>query len=210
MNQTNMIPGIYAAGQFEAVIPFDQIVDAERYYTVEAIRTVAEMQSRNLDIYSLVLQPAGIPKDETTKYIDEFLTNKAVIIVLTLPGDTPVYIPSTYLSSFPAIDGVVLEHLCILADCGAVTPTIKTLLDETLNEVSQVIEKSLGVKNTVRFGVIPTKSYLSKTQADAWEQSRQLAINGTTNTIIENQQLKDENAELKAYITKLETAVKAK
>lgn len=210
MNQTNMIPAPWAAGQFEAVIPFDNIVDTATYYTVEAIRTIPEMQGEKLDIYTKVLQPAGIPKDETTKYIDEMIKAKAVIIALTSSGNAPVYVPSSYLSSFPAVDGVVYEHLCLLVDLGACPPGLADKIQEQMDYIRQYVVTSIGVDATVQTGTIPTKGYVPKEQAELWETTRQLKIADSTTLIIENEKLKKANAEQAAYIAKLEDAVKAK
>lgn len=208
--QSNIIPAIYSAGQFEATHPFDVVVDSTVYYTTEAIRTVSEMQSANIDIYSKVLQPVGIPKDETTNWINELLKNDAVIITLTSKGNKPVYVPSTYLRSFPAIDGVVYEHMCIVADLGAVPPTLKDKLKQQLDEISKYVESNIGVSATVQIGVIPTKSYVSKEQAENFENSRLLKIKNSDNLVLKNERQEKEIVELKAYITKLENALKAK
>lgn len=210
MNDTNMIPAPWAAGQFEATAPFDLVVDQGTYYTVEAIRTVGEMQGANQDLYTKVLQPAGIPKDETTAFLDELIKAKALIIVLTSTGNAPVYVPSSYLASFPAVDGVVYEHMCLIVDMGAVPPQFADKIQEQMNYIQQYVATGMGVDAAVQVGVIPTKTYVPKEQADLWEHSRQLKIAGSTNLIIENEALKKEKIEREAYIVKLENDLKAK
>lgn len=210
MNDTNMIPAPWAAGQFEATAPFDKVVDEGVYYTVEAIRTVSEMQGANQDLYAKVLEPAGIPKDETTEFLDTLLKAKAVIIVLTSTGNAPVYVPSTYLASFPSVDGVVYEHMCLVVDLGAVPPQLAEKIQDQLDYIKQYVATGIGVDATVQVGVIPTKTYTPKQQADLWENSRQLKIAGSTNLIIENEALKQDKIEREAYIVKLENDIKAK
>lgn len=210
MNETNMIPAPWAAGQFEATAPFDLVVDQSVYYTVEAIRTVGEMQGANQDLYAKVLQPAGIPKDETTAFLDELIKAKSLIIVLTSTGNAPVYVPSAYLASFPAVDGVVFEHMCLIVDLGAVPPQMKDKIQEQLVYIQQYVASNIGVDAAVQVGVVPTKSYVPKEQADLWENSRQLKIADSTNLIVENEALKQEKIEREAYIVKLENDLKAK
>ena len=210
MNDTNIIPGIRSAGQFEAVAPFDKIVDPTIYYTTEAIRTIPEMQGLNLDLYTMVLQPAGIPKDDTTKYIEEMLSSDAVIVTLTSNGRPPVYVPSSYLSSFPAVDGVVYEHMCIVVDLGAVPPGLSSKITNQLTEIQQYVANNIGVDNKVQVGVIPTRGYVSKEQADLFENARMLKVNAANNLVFENEASKKRIVELEAYIATLEAAVKAK
>lgn len=206
----NMIPGIYAAGQFEANTPFDKVLDEKGYYSVEAVRTIAEMQGRKIDLYTLVLAPAGIPKDQTVTFIDELIKNKAVIVTLTRNGSEPIYIPSTYLKSFPQIDGVVYEHLCLVLDLGAVPPDFKDKIGQHLVELREYVSKNIGVDNTVQVGTIPQKAYVSKEQAKQWEVSRQLKIKDVNSTTVQLETANKEISELKAYITKLEAALKTK
>ena len=204
-----MIPAPWASGQFEANAPFDKLVDGGTAYTVEAIRTIPEMQGTDgLDIYTKVLAPAGIPKDDTTVFLEQLIADKAVVIALTSSNASPVYVPSTYLASFPAVDGVIYEHLCLMVDLGAVPPGMIDRLSEALDQIRQYIASKIGIDATVQFGVIPTKSYVSKQQAENFETSRQLKIANSTNIVIENERLTQENIELKAYIAKLEDALK--
>lgn len=207
----NVTPGMWAAGSFTAKSPFNVIVDPDTYFTVEATRTVSEMQSRKFDFYKEVFQPAGISKDKTTELLDELLKDKACIVALTRRTGPTVYVPTTYLETSPLVDGVVFEHLCVIADCGSCSPDTKTKVDSTLQAIEYILQKNLGIENPkVQVATVPQKSYVSKVQAEAWEQSRQLRIDATANPVVQNELLTKENAELRAYITKLETAVKEK
>lgn len=205
----NVIPGMYVSGQFTAKSPFNVIVDPDTYFTVEAVRTVSEMLGAKLDLYKTVFKPVGVSQDKTTEYLDELLDAKACIITLTQTGGSPVYVPSTYLTTSPLVDGVVFEHLCIIVDCGSCSPDTKTKVDSTVQSIELAVQKNLGIKNpTVQVATIPQRGYVSKTQAEAWETSRQLQIDELYNPIIENEILTKQIEEYEAYITQLETTIK--
>lgn len=207
----NAIPSIYASGQFNARAPFNTLVDENTFYTVEAIRTISEMQSVKLDLYTLVFKPVGIAQSKTTELLDELLKNKACIVTLTQNNGKSIYVPSTYIESFPEVDGVVFEHLCIVSDCGACSPTTKDRVDSTLQAIQFAIEKNLGIKSAkVMVATLPQKSYVSKTQAEAWETSRQLNIDVASNPVVQNEKLNEEIAGYKKRIAALEEAIKQK
>ena len=64
MDDKNLIPAAYAAGSFEAISPFNAVVDPSVYYTVEAVRTVDEMLSNKTNIYDLVFKPVGVQESD--------------------------------------------------------------------------------------------------------------------------------------------------
>lgn len=208
---SNITPAIWASGQFTARSPFNVIVDPNTTFTVEAARTVSEMQQEKIDIYTKLLKPVAISKDDTTKWIEELIKDKAAIIALTQRSGVNVYVPSTYIETYPKVDGVVFERLCIVTDCGSCSPGTKDRLDSTLEGIKYLVQKNLGIENPIiQYATVPQRTYVSKTQAEAWEESRLLRIDSFANPTIENVGLKTENAELREYITYLEAQIKSK
>lgn len=206
---TNMTPWVYAEGLFTAKSPFNTVVDPATSFKVEAVRTINEIQLAGRDVYELVLKPVGISKDNATEYIDAMISDKACIITLTRQQGPVVYVPSTYLTSYPTVDGVVFERLCFIVDCGSCSPDTKTKLDDTLQGIELVVQKNLGIKTPqVQVGTLPERSYVSKEQAEAWENSRLLQIDSLANPLIENDTLRQQIAEYQIYIKQLEDAIK--
>lgn len=184
MADTNIIPTYFASGSYTANNPFDAVVIADKYYRVEGIRSVREMQSANLNLFKLVFEPAGIAEDSYQTILDDVTAkNGAILTLLGLDGKR-VYIPTTYLKSFPLVDGVSYERLCAVFDLGAVPPNLKTLIADTLTHCENYIEAHIGVKATVQLGVMPTIGYVSKDQAAVFETTRQNKIKNTTNDVV--------------------------
>lgn len=207
----NLIPMVWAAGVFEAESPFTTVVDPAVYYTVEATQTVRELLAQKEDLYKMVFAPVGIAQEEVQAYIDQAVTDEAVVITLSSRGAPQVYVLSTYLKSFPLVDGVTLEHICIISDLGAVPPALKDRINSAIEHFNSYIQASLGIQQprTV-IGVVPTRAYISKEQADAWENTRQQNITQTTSDVVRVEQLTTENQQLYTYIKQLEDQLKAK
>lgn len=211
VDTTNMTPWVYAEGLFTAKSPFNTVVDPTVSFKVEAVRTINEIQLAGRDVYELVLKPVGISKDNATDYIDAMIRDNACIVTLTRQQGPLVYVPTTYLTSYPNVDGVVFERLCLIVDCGSCSPDTKNRLDDTLQGIKLVVQKNLGITTPlVQIGTLPERSYVSKTQAEAWENSRLLQIDSLSNPLIENDTLRQQIKEYQIYITQLEDAIKKK
>lgn len=206
----NLIPAVWAEGSFEANSPFNTIVDPAVFYTVESVDTVQMLLAEKVDIWKLVLEPVGIAQDQAQTYIDQAITDEAVVIALTSRGNKPVYVLSTYMKSFPLVDGVILEHICIIADLGACPPGFKDRINAAVEHINNYIKTSIGIQNPrTTIGVVPTRAYISKEQSDAWEKTRQQAITENPSDLARNEKLVTENQQLYAYINELEERLKA-
>jgi hypothetical protein len=210
MADQNLIPDINAAGRFEAAAPFDAIVDQSKYYTVEATRTIHEMELMKLDLYTLVFQPVGLAVGDYPTVLARAKAAGAIICSLLDRNGVPVYVPTNYLLSFPQVDGVSYERMCMVVDFGAVPPTMAQTLQQTMDHTKQYIETTVGITPTVRLGTIPTVGYTSQQQADAYENTRKAKITDTTNDVARVNELSAQVAKQQAYIATLEAALAAK
>ncbi|UQT02710.1 hypothetical protein YUBABA_01210 [Serratia phage vB_SmaM-Yubaba] len=207
----NLIPAVWAKGSFEAENPFSNVVDPKVFYTVEAVRTIPEMQAEKEDLYKLIFEPVGITQDQYQSYVDQAIANNAVVIVLTSRGRPDTYLLSTYLKSFPLVDGVIYERVCIISDLGACPPAFKDRINSVIAHFNEYIKNAVGIQDprTV-IGTIPTRGYVSKEQADAWENTRQQTITRNPSDVVRIEELTTENQQLYTYINQLEAQLKAK
>lgn len=206
----NIIPAVYAAGSFEAIPPFTNVVDPKIFYTVEAVRTVPEMQALKVDLFKTVFQPAGVDEPTYKDMVERAIQDGVVVISLTSRGREPVYVLSSHLKSFPLVDGVIYERMCIITDLGACPPALKDRLNAAIDHINNYVKNSMGIANpkTV-LGTIPTRGYVSKEQAEAWEKTRQAAIIEEPSDLVRAEKLTVENQQLYAYIAELEAQLKA-
>lgn len=206
-----ILPAVHAQGSFTAKPPFDTNVKQTTFFTVEAIRTIPEMQALKLDLFKMVFEPVGVDANDYQAKLAEAIQLGACIITLTSRNASPVYVPSNYLTSFPLVDGVTYERFCIISDLGSVPPSLKDRLNSAVDHFNGYIKKSLGIQNAVTvIGTIPTRGYVSLEQSLAWEKTRQAAITEDPSDLMRLEAVLAENAELKVYITSLENQIKAK
>lgn len=204
MTTNNLIPGMRAAGKFEAIAPFDRVVNPNVFYAVEAQRTIPEMQGLNINIWARVFQPLGILEADYPAYVAAAISAQAVVLSLIPRTGAPVYVLSTYLKSFPLVDGWSYERMCLVADMGALPPDLKPAFDQAKEHLQQYILANYGIESTVQIGTIPVIGYLSQFEHDTMETTRKNRITDTSNDIATIRTLEAQVASKDAYIRELE------
>jgi hypothetical protein len=162
------------------------------------------MEGAKLDLYSLVFQPVGVTPEDFPVVLKRAKDSGAIICALLDRNGLPVYVPTTYLISFPSVDGVSYERMCMIADLGPVPPSMEQAMQQVLDHTKQYITATLGIASTVRLGTIPTVGYVSQNQADAYENTRKAQITDATNDVAKVRALTAKVAAKDVYITKLE------
>jgi hypothetical protein len=207
MTDKNMIPSLKAAGRFEALAPFDTVVDTTKYYMVEALRTIHEMESLKLNLYELVFKPVGVLEADFPEVLTRARTAGAIIVSILDRAGIPVYVPSTYFKSFPMTDGVSFERMCAIVDFGPCDPSKKDLLSQCMDHFKSYVLATLGIDSTVNLGTIPTIGYTSREQADAYELARKAKITDSNNDVSRIRELEAKLVTKDAYIKELELQI---
>lgn len=209
-NESNMIPSINAAGRFEALAPFDKVVVPSTYYTVEALRTISEMQALKLNLYTLVFAPVGVAEADYNVVLERARAAGSIIVTLTNRQGPPVYVLSTYFKSFPMVDGVAYERMCLIVDCGPLPPGMKDVLSQSQAHIRQYIKSTVGIDSAVRLGSVPTIGYVSAQDAQIFENTRKNLIEDGDNDVAKIKTLEEKIVKRDAYIAQLEAQLLAR
>jgi len=201
------LPTYKAEGRFEALFPFDQVVKPEIYYTVHAIESITKMEVEKENLYELMFAPIGVTQEDYPTIMERAKSNDAAVVTLLDRNNSPVYVFSTYFKSFPQVDGVTYEIMCLVANLGPQMPNNADLIEQTRQHMTQYILDTLGIAATVTLGTVPTIGYVSAEQAEAFENSRKELITNTTNDISRIRELEAQVLRLQNYVLKLEAAV---
>lgn len=205
---TPVVPlSLNAAGRFEAVAPFDKVVNVANYYTVEALRNFHELEADKVDIYTLVFKPVGVAPEDYATVLARAKAAGATVAVLMDNSSIPVYVVTSYLTAFPLIDGVSYEQMCIVTSCGAVPATMKATLAQAMEHFNTYILDTLGIVVTSQLGTIPTIGYVSADQAAAYEATRKSLIKDNNSDLAQIRGLTATNAQLTIQIAELEAQV---
>lgn len=207
MAEQNLIPSLNASGRFEASAPFDVVVDPTKYYTVEALRTIREMEGLKLNLYELIFKPIGVQEADFKTVLDRARGAGAIVVCLLDRAGVETYVLSTYLTSFPLTNGVSYERMCLIADLGACPPSMKDTIAQVQTHMQQYIMDTIGINSKVDLGTIPTIGYVSADQAAAYETTRKNNITNSTNDVAKIRDLTQQLADRDTYIASLEAKV---
>lgn len=127
-----LTPGIGIHGAFLLKAPFTTEPDLE--YTVKALRSFAEIKARNNDPLKLVYVPVGLSQADMQLDVNE----GAIIVVLSTTTGVLLYVPDTYIISYPHMGAVPYSHLIASVSLGMLPDS----LDVT--NIKQVIASAVS------------------------------------------------------------------
>lgn len=130
-------PPMAVSGAFILREPFS--VDTNSTHTVIALRTFAELVARNQDPLRLVYQPVGLGQ---TAYNEDKAEGALVVCLRDKTGNL-VYVPDTYIDSFPNMGSVAYSRLIIGVSMG-MWPDYRDI-DDVLQAIRESVASKIGV-----------------------------------------------------------------
>lgn len=197
------VPTINTSGKFKLKNPF--IANERVRYNVTAIREFSDLYIRGVDVYSQYYKPFGLIDGVTlngsTFSFSAESKLKPVIVTLEGSDDTVIYVPSTYIESYPIVGDVVYSRIILTSDLGALPDTVP--LDSILQDMEDLIQARFGVTSVVKIARGYTDRQPTLDEHEVLEQSRVGSITTTHNNFTENQELKDRCEFLDAQVKTL-------
>ena len=197
-----LIPPVGTSGIYKLAAPFNTLLQANMSYRCDAIRRIADFLEVGLDPFEEFYEPRGLTKAA----YDLDLQNQVCIVSLVSTGGHWVYVPSTYISSYPDINGVPYTVMVLGLDLGAI-PNYRDLTG-LKQAIANLTRDTIGIMPTVKEVAISAVQKLSQSDHDALENARTIAI---TNSQTDRSKLfaaQSELATLRQQYTALETYVR--
>lgn len=163
-------PPIYAEGIFTCYPPFDSKVDINTVYVVEAIRSFPEMERRDRDVFAEIYQPAELSEDIYNEDADAH----AAIVTLKSTDGTLVFIPNTYIESYPGMAGLDYSRNVVVLDVGMIPATID--LELLKKDLLDVVVKNVGASVEVTVDKMRFEGNVTHEEHVKLETARRLAI----------------------------------
>lgn len=165
-------PPLWAKGRYTVIEPFT--VSPTMIYQCIELRDFEGIFASGDKVYEEYYEPLEIPE---SKYRAD-LKDDAVIVTLVDIDGNMLYIPSSYIRSFPNTGDVPYKHLVISCSLGAVPDYLDLA---TLTEVMQTaVLETVGVANSkVNIASAPARNAISPSEHDALEAARTASITYT-------------------------------
>lgn len=196
-----LIPPVGTSGIYKLASPFNTLLQSNMSYRCDAVRRIADFLELGFDPFEEFYAPRGLAKE----VYDLDLQNQVCIVSLVSTGGHWVYVPSTYILSYPDINGVPYTVMVLGLELGAI-PNYKDLTG-LKQAISNLTRDTIGITPTIKEVAISAVQKLSQADHDALENARVVAINNSQTdrakllaTQAELAALRQQYDELEAYV----------
>lgn len=199
---TNLIPAVGTRGRYVLKAPFDAAMQPNTLYTLSAVRKFDEIDTFGQNIYEQFYQPYGLTEADVAADRNA----GALIITLMTTNSQPMYVPSSYVQSYPDLSYKPYNQYIMVLSVGALASD--TLFEPTIQGLKNTVSDFLGVEPTVNVASMPLSDVVTPEQHENQEAARQAAIANRTTDYARVVELQGQNALLQQRITILEKIVK--
>lgn len=163
-NGVRITPTINTVGVFKVEKPF--FVESKRVYEVVAIREFDDIWLQGGDVYEEYYKPNGLSEEI---YERDVKLGATIVTLKSKVGN--VYIPDTFIESFPKLGYLNYKHVILSVDIGAVSDDIN--LDALIADLKELASKHVGVTAKVKKHTAPTANALTRDEVKSLEKQRQ-------------------------------------
>lgn len=179
-------PPLETKGRFSLRSPFPDV--GNRFLNVIAVRLFDDCDAQGDDVFKDFYEPVALTEQDYQR--DR--SAGAAIVTLVDPEGEILYVPDTYIASYPNAGDVKYAHAVMSISLGPVPDILDLAAVGT--QVRALVQGTVGVDNTVLFHIAPTTDVVTPEQHEANEIARQAQI---TN----RQTIDADNARLRQLLT---------
>lgn len=179
-------PEIGAVGKYTYKSPFDSIGNTQTEFTCKAVRTLTDCLALGEDPYKKYYEPFKISEQD---YREDIRNDVAIVALQSSVGNW-LYIPNSYLLSYPDVSGVRYVNMVIAANIGAIPETLDLTL--LLGDVTDVIQHRLGIVPEVRGVVTSQPALVGDDDHQRMENVRSSAISEGNSLTLQILKLKEQ------------------
>lgn len=165
----NIAPPLETKGRFVLKAPFS--ADPTKLYTVIGLRKFMELVGSSVDVFKTYYSPMGLKESD----YDNDYKAKATLVILYSEDGGMLFVPSTYIQSFPSQSIPSYGNYVISALLGP----FRTDYDFsfTKQKVAEVLSNTLGIEPEMYVDSIGESQVMTVENAEVLEANRQAAIN---------------------------------
>lgn len=167
-----IVPTLNSSGQFTVQSPF-KLVDGV-VYTCIAVRKFKDLLNQQVAVWDRYYSPYGLTQEQYNQDLKD-----EVVLVTLFSDDAPtVYIPSSYILSYPSASATTFRHRVLSCSLGAIPDSLP--LDDFIQKVRALASDVVGIEPTVALHSVSLSTVVTKEAAQAFESARQARINNRT------------------------------
>lgn len=165
-------PPLLARGIYQLKAPYN--ASPSKVYICYAIRSFKDLYELGKDVYSEFYSPFGL----TPADFSEDREQNAAIITLIAEDNQVIYVPDTYILSFPDMGEVSYQRVILSVDFGILPDYLS--FDYVKQELAGVASKVIGKNPDTELHVAPIAGAVTPDQHETLESSRLSNIESQT------------------------------
>jgi hypothetical protein len=197
-----MTPLLHAKGVYEVSAPWT--IAPGIIYECIAIRSFVDLQKLGEDVFDLYYNPQGL---DQIRYETDRILN-ANIITLISPTHPTIYVPDTFITKYPELNGVKYNRLVLSIDLGPL-PDYEDLTF-LKNQLQGVVSDVIGVVAEVKVHIAPSTGVVSQSDHTAAQNARQAAITARDTDYAKLLETESLVTDLRTQLTSYEAVFKEK
>lgn len=166
----SLTPPINVTGLYSLGNPFNQAVTPSTPYTCIAVRKFADIIRKGEVPYDTYYLPWQLTQAD---YQRDFAANECIVTLRSAAGQF-IYVPTSYILSFPNQSGVKYTALALVVELGAIADT--TDLTAVRSQISTAVRNVFGIMPTIQQVAYSDSVLKSATDHAAIEAARIAAI----------------------------------
>lgn len=166
----NLIPAVGTRGRFVLKPPFDAAMAPNTLYTMSAVRKFDEIDTFGTSIYTQFYQPFQLTEAD----VNTDRSAGAMIITLMTDNSPPLYVPTSYVQSYPDLNYRPYNQYIAVLSLGPLSDD--TLFEPVIQGLKNTTSEFLGVEPEVNIAFMPLTDIITPEQHENREAARQAAI----------------------------------
>lgn len=199
-----MTPPLYTQGRYVTKTPWE--LPGTLIYECIAIRSFEDVYKLGIDVYETYYVPMGLINSPTFNFSDEKV---ALANIITLKGSdgTIVYIPDTYILSFPHAGAIKYQHVVLSISLGALPEYVD--MSAIQREAENLVSGKIGCTTVAQLMVAPTTDQPTNTAHETLEAARLGSVRSYQNDYTRLKKEEAKNIVLQEKITGLLAILRA-
>jgi hypothetical protein len=197
----NLIPPINAAGTYVLLSPFTTKVVSGLRYTCNAVRTFKELLASGVDVVSEYYEANGLAESD---YNTDYDNGVCIVTLQSSKGDL-LYVPSSYIASYPDTSGVPYNATALSVILGQIPQNMD--LEYLKSELIAAALDAAGIVADVRTVVYSETTCVSYEAHKALTAQRDLARSQSQTEYSKRIAVEAERDRLAAHVAALETFI---
>lgn len=191
-----------AEGRFVAKSPFK--IESTIIYKLEAIRSFPELERGNYKVYERFYKPYGISESE---YLADANLGASILFLRAKDGHM-VYLPNTYLASYPGYASVQYTRNVLIMDLALVPSYVD--VDLLKPQMKETVKKLLGIDTDVMVTTLEYEGVITEDDHKRMENLRKENLKGFETEAEQFEKSKKEVAALSEQNAELIKIIEAK